>query len=83
MTTVPTRETASAVYQVFSGAGTARLGELTYPIESGDMFVVPSWTWHAVVAGPTEQLDLFRFADTPIFTALRQYRRETPMEHSA
>ncbi|MGW4844401.1 cupin domain-containing protein [Nocardia brasiliensis] len=73
--TATTREVGSAVYQVFSGAGRVNLGDDEFDVEYGDLFVVPSWVPLTVTAADAE-LNLFRFADTPIFEALHQYRRE-------
>ena len=76
-TTTPTRETGSSVYQVFEGSGSVTVGDDTWNVTRGDLFVVPSWKQFAVRAesGATDAegvgLDLFRFSDAPIFEALR------------
>ena len=69
------REVGSSVYQVFDGVGTVSVGERTWAVGRGDMFVVPSWTpfTAAADAGGTD-LDLFRFSDSPIFEALHAHR---------
>jgi len=69
------REVGSSVYQVFDGVGTVTVGERTWAVGRGDMFVVPSWTpfTAAADAGGTD-LDLFRFSDSPIFEALHAHR---------
>ena len=75
--TVPVRETGSSVYQVFDGSGTVTVGERSWTVTRGDLFVVPSWQAFSArsEAGSTDSdsgaLDLFRFADSPIFEALR------------
>ncbi|RDI55942.1 cupin domain-containing protein [Nocardia mexicana] len=76
VSTATVREVGSSVYQVFSGAGRVRVGDCEYGVDRGDLFVVPSWQPVAITAGVGEHLDLFRFADTPIFEALHQFRAE-------
>jgi gentisate 1,2-dioxygenase len=74
--TAPRREAGSSVYQVFDGSGTVTVGEASWRVERGDLFVVPSWQPLSVrsEAGTSDSdsgaLDLFRFSDTPIFEAL-------------
>jgi gentisate 1,2-dioxygenase len=74
--TTPRREAGSSVFQVFDGSGTVTVGDASWRVERGDLFVVPSWTPLSVrsEAGTTDSdsgaLDLFRFSDTPIFEAL-------------
>ncbi len=41
--TAPVRETGSSVYQVFDGSGTVTVGDTTWSVTRGDLFVVPSW----------------------------------------
>jgi gentisate 1,2-dioxygenase len=62
------REVGSSVWQVFEGSGTIKLGDETYSLAKGDLFVVPSWIpWS--IAAETE-FDLFRFSDAPIVERL-------------
>ena len=68
------RAVGSAVWQVFDGRGTVRLGDQDRMIERGDLFVVPSWV--PITIGAESELDLFRFSDTPIFERLNQYREQ-------
>lgn len=69
------REVGSSVYQVFDGRGTVSVGGMTWTVERGDMFVVPSWTPFSVAADTASPaLDLFRFSDAPIFEALHAHR---------
>ncbi|MFI1963050.1 cupin domain-containing protein [Streptomyces pathocidini] len=65
---VPEREVGSAVWQVFQGSGTARIGEQAWRVSRGDLFVVPSWAGLSLAAA--EELDLFRFSDAPILERL-------------
>jgi gentisate 1,2-dioxygenase len=70
--TATRQEVGSAVWQVFSGRGTVRLGEREWQVGHGDLFVVPSWV--PVTLEAETELNLFRFSDAPIFEALRQDR---------
>lgn len=72
--TLVRREVGSSVFQVFDGAGTVTVGERTWNVERGDLFVVPSWVPFAAQASGTSGLDLFRFGDAPIFEALHAQR---------
>ncbi|EHR59832.1 cupin domain-containing protein [Saccharomonospora cyanea] len=74
--TAPVRETGSSVYQVFDGSGTVTVGEETWSVTRGDLFVVPSWQPLSVRSeagggdSDTGALDLFRFSDSPVLEAL-------------
>ncbi|MFI5624016.1 cupin domain-containing protein [Nocardioides sp. NPDC051685] len=78
--TAPVRETGSSVFQVFDGSGTVTVGEKSWSVARGDLFVVPSWEPFSAKseAGATDSdsgaLDLFRFSDAPIFEALHLNR---------
>jgi gentisate 1,2-dioxygenase len=78
--TAPVRETGSSVYQVFDGSGTVTVGDTTWSVTRGDLFVVPSWEPFSVrsEAGSSDSdsgaLDLFRFSDAPVFEALKLNR---------
>jgi gentisate 1,2-dioxygenase len=81
--TAPFRETGSSVYAVFDGSGTVTVGDRTWSVTRGDLFVVPSWQPFSATseAGVTDSasggLDLFRFSDSPVFEALRLNRSQT------
>ena len=81
--TAPVRETGSSVCQVFDGSGTVTVGDTSWTVSRGDLFVVPSWQPFSVKseAGATDSdsgaLDLFRFSDAPVFEALHLDRQET------
>ncbi|WP_336159679.1 cupin domain-containing protein [Amycolatopsis sp. VC5-11] len=81
--TAPVRATGSSVCQVFDGSGTVTVGDTTWAVSRGDLFVVPSWQPFSVKseAGATDSdsaaLDLFRFSDAPVFEALHLDRQET------
>ncbi|WP_415838340.1 cupin domain-containing protein [Polaromonas hydrogenivorans] len=74
--TLVRREVGSSVFQVFDGGGTVTVGERTWQVARGDLFVVPSWQPFAAQASPATQLDLFRFGDAPIFEALHAHRMQ-------
>lgn len=80
--TAPVRETGSSVYQVFDGSGTVTVGDVTWTVGRGDLFVVPSWEPFSArsEAGSTDSdsggLDLFRFSDAPVFEALQLDRTD-------
>lgn len=62
----------SSVYQVFEGRARVRIGGSEWNVESGDLFVVPSW--QPLTMAAAEGVDLFRFGDAPIFDRLHQSR---------
>jgi gentisate 1,2-dioxygenase len=67
--TLPGREVGSSVFQVFEGDGTVTVGDTTWIVAPGDLFVVPSWVAVSATAS-SAGLDLFRFSDSPILEAL-------------
>jgi gentisate 1,2-dioxygenase len=78
--TAPRREAGSSVYQVFDGSGTVTVGEASWSVTRGDLFVVPSWQPFSARSEASASdsdsgaLDLFRFSDAPIFEALHLQR---------
>jgi gentisate 1,2-dioxygenase len=80
--TKPVSETGSSVYAVFDGSGTVTVGDTSWSVSRGDLFVVPSWQAFSAKseAGSTDSdegaLDLFRFSDAPVFEALHLDRKE-------
>ncbi|MES9500578.1 cupin domain-containing protein [Streptomyces koyangensis] len=80
--TAPVRETGSSVYQVFDGSGMVNVGDRTWTVTRGDLFVVPSWEPFSAKseAGASDSdsgaLDLFRFSDAPVFEALKLDRTQ-------
>lgn len=78
--TAPRRQVGSQVFQVFDGAGTVSVGDFTWSVTRGDIFVVPSWQELTVTSEASASdsdsgaLDLFTFSDAPIFEALGQFR---------
>ena len=69
-------EVGSSVWQVFEGRGSVVLGDQTYALEQGDLFVVPSWVPWSLQA--ESQFDLFRFSDAPIVERLHFARTWIP-----
>jgi len=80
--TAPLHETGSSVFCVFDGSGRVSVGEESWSVSRGDLFVVPSWQPWSVSseAGATDSdsgaLDLFRFSDAPIFEKLDLFRSQ-------
>jgi gentisate 1,2-dioxygenase len=72
--TAPLREVGSSVYQVFDGQGRVGVGDLSWNVERGDLFVVPSWT--PLTMETDGGLDLFRYSDAPIFDKLGHHWHE-------
>ena len=70
------REVGSSVFQVFEGRGTVRVGERSWDVARGDLFVVPSWQPFSAQADAGQAMDLFRFSDAPIFEALQAHRSQ-------
>ena len=66
------RETTSAVYHVYEGAGTSRVGDIELHWKRGDSFAIPSWMPYVHAA--SEKAYLFRFDDRPLLDALGAYR---------
>ncbi|MFD4603864.1 cupin domain-containing protein [Streptomyces sp. NPDC058464] len=66
--TAPRQEVGSSVFQVFDGTGEVTVGNTSWTVERGDLFVVPSW--QPLVLATEDGLDLFRFTDAPIFERL-------------
>ncbi|WUH98380.1 cupin domain-containing protein [Spirillospora sp. NBC_00431] len=81
--TAPYRETGSSVYQVFDGAGRVTVGDRSWTVTRGDLFVVPSWQPLSVRSEASASdsdsgaLDLFQFSDAPILTKLDLFRSHT------
>jgi gentisate 1,2-dioxygenase len=73
------RTVGSSVWQVFSGSGTARLGEETIKVAQGDLIAVPSWVPFGLRA--EDELTAFAFSDAPVYEAL--YLARTHFEETA
>jgi gentisate 1,2-dioxygenase len=81
--TAPLRETGSSVYQVFDGSGRVTVGDRSWSVTRGDLFVVPSWLPFSATSEASSSdsdcgaLDLFQFSDAPVFAKLGLFRSET------
>jgi len=68
---------------VFDVSGAITVGDKSWSVSRGDLFVVPSWQPFSArsEAGSTDSdsgaLDLFRFSDSPVFEALKLNRSAT------
>jgi len=72
-TVAAVRVVGSSVWQVFSGSGVAHVGDQTWDVGTGDLFVVPSWVPFTLIS--VSGLDAFRFSDEPVYEALGLDRR--------
>lgn len=70
------RQTGSRACAVLNGSGTATVGDQTYDLVEGDVYVVPSWATHRLEAGPDADLDVFVTSDAPVLETLHLYREE-------
>jgi len=76
------RHTGSSVYMVFEGRGASIIGGARFDWEEGDMFVIPSWTWHEHCnLASNERAILFSIHDTPVLRAMKKYREEAYTEN--
>jgi gentisate 1,2-dioxygenase len=73
----PRRETASTIYYVIGGTGTTRCGERVLRWQTGDIFVIPNWTWYAHAADFGENATLFSLSDAPMLDALGLLRSQS------
>ncbi|MFF7980649.1 hypothetical protein ACFZDK_16205 [Streptomyces sp. NPDC007901] len=86
--TTPRLETGSSVSQVFEGSGEVTVGDFSWSVTRGDLFVVPSWTRLSIrsQASPSDSdsgaLDLFQFSDAPILSKLNLFRAHTEESHA-
>ena len=72
------RDVGSSVFQVFSGTGVVALDGTETTVETGDMFVVPSWVKWSLHA--SSEFDLFHFSDAPIMERLNFARSEVDVD---
>jgi gentisate 1,2-dioxygenase len=70
------RQTANLIYHVVEGAGTTQTGNETLQWTTGDIFVVPAWTWQEHRANSGSTAILFSMSDEPIFRAFSLHRVE-------
>ncbi|WP_046470069.1 cupin domain-containing protein [Allosalinactinospora lopnorensis] len=78
---VPVQRSGNTVYVVFQGTGTSVIDGRHFDWQTGDMFVVPSWS---VAEHHSEgQADLFSLSDSPVLRALGVYRERVLAEPQA
>ena len=77
--TTRSRRTANVVYHVVAGSGTSVVGETELRWETGDLFVVPGWTWQQHRAENGDAI-LFSMSDEPILSSYGVLRVETEKE---
>jgi len=70
----PARQTGAQVFGVLNGSGHAGVEDQTFSLESGDIFVVPSWSTYLLHADT--ELDVFICSDAPVLQALSLFRQE-------
>ncbi|MFJ2160527.1 cupin domain-containing protein [Streptomyces sp. NPDC087856] len=66
------RRTGSQVVAVLEGRGEVVLGESTFSLGRGDIFVIPSWVPCEVHAD--DELDMFSVSDAPLLESINLYR---------
>ena len=77
-TTEAYRQSASAVYQVVEGEGTAQIGDQRFDFQPKDVFCVPSWLpCQLTNASHSTPAYLFSFTDAPVLRAVGLYREGT------
>lgn len=76
------RQTSSAVYQVYRGAGYSVINGQRFDWSEGDFFMVPSWAWHEHANESGEEVILFSIQDIPVLKALALYREEPYVENA-
>ena len=70
------RHTTSAVYQVFEGEGYSIIDGQRFDWSPGDLFVVPSWSWHEFGNDSSQEAILFSIQDNPVIKSLALFREE-------
>ncbi len=71
------RHTTSTAYCCLDGNGVTRVGDETFEWGRNDMFVVPSWAWHAHEnKSASADAILYSVSDSPATRALGLYREE-------
>jgi gentisate 1,2-dioxygenase len=68
------RATDGAVFCVIDGRGRVHVGDHVWEVGRHDVFVIPSWNWHAFEA--SEELLIFSFSDRVLQSHLGFFREE-------
>lgn len=72
--TQPLRSTDGGIYAVVEGQGQAHIGEKTFDLEVGDVFVVPAWQSRRFAA--SSDLVMFSFSDKATHEKLGLWREQ-------
>ena len=75
-------DTTSAVYQVFEGEGYSIIDGQRFDWSPGDLFVVPSWSWHEFGNDSSQEAILFSIQDNPVIKSLALFREEAYEENA-
>ena len=75
------RHTTSAVYHVFEGEGYSIIDGQQFDWSRGDLFVVPSWSWHEFGNDSRQEAILFSIQDNPVIKSLALFREEAYEEN--
>ena len=76
------RHTTSKVYQVFEGEGYSIIDGQRFDWKRGDLFAVPSWSWHEHGNESGQEAILFSIQDNPVMKSLSLFREEPYAEHA-
>lgn len=69
------RATSSTVYYVIAGSGSTIINGMSFDWRAGDVFVVPTWSWHEHVNNEASSY-LFSVTDQPALEMLGMYREQ-------
>lgn len=80
-TTLPCRDTTSAIYCCIEGSGYTQVGDVRLEWEENDVFVVPNWMWrHHVNGSPDREAVLYSVSDLPIIKRGGLFRQQAQTE---
>jgi len=74
LTTQPLRSTDGSVYVVVEGEGRTQIGDISFELSEGDVFVVPAWAERRFSAG--QDLVLFSYSDKATQKRLGLWREQ-------
>lgn len=75
------RHNSTTCYHAFSGEGTTTVEDERINWKTGDLFVVPPWTWHSHEIADNDDAVLFAIDDWPARTVLGFYAKEERSTH--
>ncbi len=70
------RHMGSTVYQVVKGSGYTTIDGEKQEWKEGDIWTLPSWSWHSHVNGSMDEVILFSYTEAPVLKQLGLYRYE-------